>query len=902
MKSLFKRSLAAATGSVLALTQLAVMANVNISAVDTAAPVAASESATGVDVTMDAILSVPVDSNDFVNAALDENGAALMGSSTLGTDIGTKLMADGDRQMSVVAQGIRNRAKSVLTRGGYLSAAEVAEIVDKISDADVEITADGVATAEITLGEIGQIVGPAFERFVQKMSGVDFNDPDAPITVDWSKFSIAGKIVIEAKADFQNNSVTYTTTITDETDTKLADTDAIVEYVVGKLNEAADLTLGAARQTKEEKAAQLTDYQAQWDEKQAEWKKADADLTDAEDELKKALADGAPAEEVAEKEQEAADARAKLDDAKAQLDDAKAQLDDAQAQLDAADGQFAKADEQLNNGKEKILNANKLVEAVGAITESDTTLDGIYASYLADLEGVVDKADLSARRKNQILDQLAKWTPETASGAFSNEKVQTYYDKAVNAFNNRFGSIATISVTLDDIQAVIENAEAQSKEEFQPAYEINGYNANVLLYIDDDAQQSELVAAATEAMTPEEFMKAGWTVVLETEDGEKLTEENYDETAEYEIIEVVAKKKITASAETEYMLNGALKFDVERIVTQIVVHKTVVTTTTTTSTTSTTTTTSTTEATTTSTTASDNDGSGTTTSTTASDNEGSGTTTSTTVSDNEGTGTTTSTTAATYVSFDIQGIEQEGLIFWSEETGEFDLSDLSITLRFYESGIATDVKVDVTDAFDLQYHSPADLTMPEGIGVYGVPVYFTLQDVDALTQAIKDAGYGDDLIAQEGIKEGYRAGFITVFLVLRGDADLNGEVDVVDGLYVIQYYVATLVSEMPAQYTLQDPERIYLKNKPDDRAEMYFPFSHYAADVRDGNGLIEPEDGITILRYYVTKVVAENPDTTWDDIVEAPVVPQDDLHANPLGVDPWATYYADKDIDHSVAE
>ena len=54
MKSLFKRSLAAATGSVLALTQLALMANMNISAEEATA----AANGTGTKVTVDAILNV----------------------------------------------------------------------------------------------------------------------------------------------------------------------------------------------------------------------------------------------------------------------------------------------------------------------------------------------------------------------------------------------------------------------------------------------------------------------------------------------------------------------------------------------------------------------------------------------------------------------------------------------------------------------------------------------------------------------------------------------------------------------------------------------------------------------------------------------------------------------------
>lgn len=895
MKSLFKRSLAAATSSLLALTQLASMAGVNISAVETAA------AANGIDISMDAILDIPVSSDDFKTAPVD--GMVWAGKTEIGNRIDAALRSGSDKQFTVSATSMRERAQSVLAGRNLLTPAEIDEIINQIGDANVTVTTDGEATIEIELGEIGPTVGPAFERFVQKALNIDFDDPEAPIVVDWTGYSIAGKIVVNAVADFDTNTVTYTTSITDEKGEALEGYQALIDYVIEKLDDASNRVLKSAQDTKNEKQADVDDYQKQKNEKQAEKNVRQEELDKAVADFEDAVAQGADEKTVLEKKQEVADAQAKLDDAQAKLDDAQAQLDEAYVALADAQNKLDKAKSNLDNAKDKIRSANKIVEAVAAISETDSTVDGLYAALVQDGKDIIDKTDLSDARKNQIKNKIDEKKPASALEALDNEKVQKAYDAAVSKINENYGDIATISVSLDDIKAVITDAESQQKPEFAAKYTVDGYSGSAILYVTDD-QQDELLAAALESnQTAEDFYNAGWTVVLGAEDGELVTDFS-DATKDYEIIQVVSRKQISVAADTDYVLNGSVKFDVQRVITQIVVKEIVVTTTTTTSTTTETTTTDTTTTVTDTTASSSASTDATTVSTSVSTDE-----TTTSATDNTD-GSDVTTTYATYVSFDIKGVEDKGLVYWSEETTPFDISNLSITLRVYEAGVATDLAIDVTDAFELEQKSPAEIKLPEGFGLSGNKVFFALKDVEAVTGALKDAGYGDDLIAQEGIKEGYRAGNLLVYLVLRGDTDLNGVVDVVDAQLALDYYSNTILGMQDADYIFNDIEAAYLKpgGEPLDQEKLY-PFSHYAMDVYDGGGVITVEDSQWILQYYSERL-AFHDDWDWDKVmtdlageyVNVPVIPRDELHANPLMYDNHAGEYADRGLDYSAAQ
>ena len=191
------------------------------------------------------------------------------------------------------------------------------------------------------------------------------------------------------------------------------------------------------------------------------------------------------------------------------------------------------------------------------------------------------------------------------------------------------------------------------------------------------------------------------------------------------------------------------------------------------------------------------------------------------------------------------------------------------------------------------------------------PVNFVLQDVLTVQKAVKDAGYGQDLIDQEGLVQGKQAGRFTVILVLRGDSDLNGQISAEDPQYALVYYTETLLAQQSAKKLLNDENGTYLKNKG-DKKEAFFPYSHYAMDVtcdkskqtgdvvyNDGN--ITVEDAQMILWYYLEVVVTERSNVSWshEDVIGKEITVMDKLHADPNAEDPYATDY--RGLDRSIA-
>ena len=170
----------------------------------------------------------------------------------------------------------------------------------------------------------------------------------------------------------------------------------------------------------------------------------------------------------------------------------------------------------------------------------------------------IDNSGLSERNVERVKNQENKYTPETAMSVFDNEKVQTNYDKAVNKFNEKFGDTVTWDVALSDVKTVIENAEAQTGE-YAPDYDINkNFDGKAVLFIDDDAQQDDLKAAANEAINNDYtgYLAKGWTFVQDTADGKVLTADDFTDDAQWVIKEVVAKKKITAAASATTDFSG----------------------------------------------------------------------------------------------------------------------------------------------------------------------------------------------------------------------------------------------------------------------------------------------------------------------------------------------------------
>lgn len=777
MKSIFKRTLAAASSSILVLSQLsAVAATVNVSAADEAP--AASSSATTID--KEFVLFVPIDEetpwnglhsdwNDKLEAAALTAGAK---SFTVGLDRGKKY------------------AKKAMLKSDRVSSATADEILAAVSEAKVETDGKANGKATIEIADLAPVCGELIEQEMRIQNGgkeVTFNGK--PVVVDWSKLTLKCTAIVDVKTDFDAKTVSYEVTLKDENGKEYKDYKAVEEYVLAKVDEAAAL-------------------------------------------LKEAGAKNG--------------------------------------------GDTAKFNEKVDKYVKKAKNGEgyiaAMIEAVKAITASASDIDTLYTDYSNKLIEAAKSVNAPEYYTNKAINKFNAEKPATASAVWTDEKVQDCYDAAVDIVSKNYGDIVDVQLKLSDIQNIVENATSAS-------YKIDGYTAEAILEIEDD--KADEVKAAIE---------------------EKLAAENK------KLVSFKSAKKITAKGESDYGMKGSAFYDVERIIT--IETEAITTTTTSEPAPSTTTTTEAkTDVTGTETTAS---GTGTTVSGTETTVSGTETTvsgtettvsgTETTVSGSETTAPVTSTTSetpvtsttpATYVSFEFKGIEDKGYVYWSEEDGKFDLSGLSVSLHFYESGVEQPAKtVEVTDAFKPEFTSPSEMTMPENVGCSASSVYFVLKDAAAVQKAITDAGYDQALIEQEGIKDGLRAGKFTVYLVLRGDTDLNGEVSVEDVQLALVYYTETAVAKKKASVLLKDDKYLY-NNTLGEMQEAYFPYSHYAMDVADGNGEISVEDVQDILRYYTEITVAKHYDKNWDDekIVGKKVVPMEELHKEPLTYDTWAAEY-----------
>lgn len=768
MKSIFKRTLAAASSSILVLSQLsAVAATVNVSAADEA-PAAAS-SATTID--KEFVLFVPIDEetpwnglhsdwNDKLEAAALTAGAK---SFTIGLDRGKKY------------------AKKAMLKSDRVSSATADEILAAVSEAKVETDGKANGKATIEIADLAPVCGELIEQEMRIQNGgkeVTFNGK--PVEVDWSKLTLKCTAIVDVKTDFDAKTVSYEVTLKDENGKEYKDYKAVEEYVLAKVDEAAAL-------------------------------------------LKEAGAKNG--------------------------------------------GDTARFNEQVDKYVKKAKNGEgyiaAMIEAVKAITASASDIDTLYTDYSNKLIEAAKSVNAPEYYTNKAINKFNAEKPASASALWTDERVQDGYDAAVDIVSRNYGDIVDVQLKLSDIQGIVENATSAS-------YKIDGYTAEAILEIEDD--KADEVKAAIEA---------------------KLAAENK------KLVSFKSAKKITAKGESDYGMKGSAFYDVERIIT--IETEAITTTTTSEPAPSVTTTTTAVPASDTTKPGTDTETSPITTSTepvtstdtapitTSTEPVTSSTTPITTTSE----APVTSTTPATYVSFEFKGIEDKGYVYWSEEDSKFDLSGLSVYLHFYESGVEQPAKTaEVTDAFKPEFTSPSEMTMPENIGCAASSVYFILKDAAAVQKAVKDAGYDDALIEQEGIKEGLRAGKFTVYLVLRGDTDLNGEVSVEDVQLALVYYTETAVAKRKASVLLKDDKYLY-NNTLGELQEAYFPYSHYAMDVHDGNGEISVEDVQNILQYYTEITVAKHYDKNWDDakIVGQKVVPMEELHKEPLTYDTWAAEY-----------
>ena len=767
MKSLFKRTIAAASSSVLVLSQLATLAaNVNVSAAD-AAPL---------NIDKKFVLDVPIDEKDPLKAGQVSDWDSK--AESLFLSAGDKTTVRGTEKAK---KAIRTQVNKAASKYSQISAAEIEDVLAKIADtASIATTADGTFQVKLDCADCGQIIGKIVEDELAKNGHPSIDADGEPREIDWTGFKAFGSVTLDGTVNFDKKTVDYQFTMTDENGTKYTDDKGIEEYASKKALEAYKYVNGQRRSGTN-----------------------------------------------ADKTKELSDINAKI--------------------------------------KEAIGVVRDVADAVNGVSVSGTDADKVYTDYVAAVEAAAT-AKIPAQYAEKASKAAAKINekkPETIKAALENEQFNNWFDVAVEYANAALEGYATINLTTADAVAILD-------EGYDFDIKIpNGYSGNATFKIADD-QAAELLAAV-QAAKPDakaygkELLGAGY--VVELEDGSVPT---FAEDCEYAYKEIVSEKKITAGADTKYGVSGTLSYDVERIIKKIVLTETKKAV-------------STTEPTTSETTPTTSDS-------TPTSSESTPTTSKTTPTTSDS-NPNTETTPASSVSFEIKGVEDIGLIYWSEETGTFDLSSLSVTLHFFEKGVETGTPVDVTKAFQPEATSVKDLTLSDGLGFAPVPVAFILKDAEAVQKAVIGANFDQALIDQEKLVEGKQAGTFTVYLVLRGDTDLNGEVSVEDAQYALKYYVATSVAHKNAKTVLEDPDGVYLKNRGAQK-ENYFPYSHYAMDVADGNGIITVEDAQHILNYYTSNSVAHNP-ADWDSakVVGKAVTVKEELHAEPLEFDTWAADY-----------
>ena len=302
------------------------------------------------------------------------------------------------------------------------------------------------------------------------------------------------------------------------------------------------------------------------------------------------------------------------------------------------------------------------------------------------------------------------------------------------------------------------------------------------------------------------------------------------------VVNVTSEKKVEVKATKD----GTLFFDVTRTFTNDLIDKSLTTTTTAATTTTPaggTTTTTPAGGTTTTTPAG-----GTTTTTpaggTTTTTPAGGTTTTTpaggTTTTTPAGGTTTTTPAVTKISV----VETKTGYYFSEDTRTFDPTALLKVVSVDEEGNETDITADVTFGED---HAATPKS------VYA--------DTETYYAGTVDAYYGDTVIATP-----------TVYIGVKGDADLNGKVELSDATLALTYYT---------EHSVNNAFYLTSGTKTPENAELE-TLAYFLADINTestvgedvvGTSTIELEDATNILTYYTEESVNNNP--KWAEICKS---------------------------------
>ena len=833
MKSLFKRVLATATGSVLLVSQLAAT-GININAAD---------SASGTILDKAWITDVPVDTELFPLPAIDELPVVIEGDESAAEAVpwGESIWNDqfhtaintivGDKdfvEKSFVGQKVRDLVIRNLANTTYFTKAEATELANGVSVLDVKVAVDK-ATAEISIDGVNERIGAVAEDALTRR-GIKFVNADGdPVVIDWNKFPLFGAGFVEVDYSKFDKTATYNVTFTDG-EKDYDGYDAFADYITEKFNAAVDFIADeATAQNAPKLASDIQKYRGRFDTLKAE--------------------------------------------------------------------------------------TESVIDAVEAINFTSDDPAAAYDTYKAAFEDAVKNADVTERYANRAAAEFYR-IPANLDAILKGERGTAWIQYAIDAAKQYANDKVTIDLSAGDFAAILD--EGYEYEITVP----NGFSADVEFKLADD-KNSDVFDAIEEAYADQ------WA-----DEG-------------YELVSVTSHKEVTLNAETNKLVDSEkLFYDVVRIIDEVVLKKVEETTTTTTEEsteetttttteesteeTTTTTTEESTEETTTTTTESSSEETTTTTTeesteettttTTESSTEESTTTTTessseettttttesttekpfeTTTEESSDTEPTTTTTTGTDViidnykyelSFDADGMADE-LVYWSEETTEFDFSKLEVLMKLTKTnindGTATTKTFDVSEAFGGKQTNPQDFEFT-GFGTYGLQI--VLKDAAAveamLRNEVVDAEGNPDeaglakLVNAYDVTDGRMAdtkGQIPVVLVLRGDFDLDNKVDYYDASMVLTMFTMLGSSKMTMDQIVTDGT--LLLNFGDDVSSV-IKYAHYAGDV-DGDGILFASDASDILSYATTRYSAHIEDATIADFA-GDVTPLEKLHSEPM--------------------
>ena len=828
MKSLFKRVLATATGSVLLVSQLAAT-GININAADTPLDKAW-------------LTDVPVDTDLFPLPGIDELPVVIDGEETEAEAIqwGESIWNDqfesaintivGDKdfvEKSFYGQKARDLVIRNLANTSYFTQEEATTLANCVSVADVKVSS-GKATAEISIDGENEIVGSVAEDALTRR-GIKFENADgAPVVIDWNKFPMFGAGFVEVDYSKFDKTATYNVTFTDG-EKDYDGYEAFAQYLTDKFNAAVDFIADeATAQNAPKLASDIQKYRGRFDTLKAETEA----VIDAVEAINFESTDPAEA-----------------------YDTYKSEFEDAVKENDKLTKRFADraADEFY-----------RIPANLDAILKGERGTAWIQYAIDAAKQFANDKVaiDLQASDFAEIVDEGYDYKITVPNGfsadvefKLADDKNDAVFDAIEKAYGDQWAAEGYELVSVTSHKEVTLNAETDKLVDSEKLfYDVVRIIDQVLLKKVEETTTEETTESTTEETTEsttEETTESTTESTTSSETTESTTEETTEETTE-------STTESTTSSETTESTTSSE---------------------TTESTTSSETTESTTVETTESTTSSETTESTTSETTTAPVTEE---LTQTTVT--EGTDVTDKEGNLYELSFDAAGMADE-LVYWSEETEEFDFSALTVNMELTISGkdgSSSSKTIDVTAAFEPKQKSPQDF---EFIGFANYNIQIALSDVAAIESAlaaeIDDADVIAKLVKTYKIEEGRLAdtkGQIPVILVLRGDFDLDNTVTAYDSSCVLRLNNLLMAGVTIDQITADE-----------ENAKQYgldvinaIKYSHYAGDV-NGDGILFPIDSSYILRYFNFDVAGIT-DIDWASsyVIGKEITVIERLHSEPL--------------------